>query len=105
MQSRGIEVEGKKAQKLHVFLLDNNLLDRGKKPIGKNGLVIFPVLKIPAKKMLQLKKIAKGTKGRRIEFEQHAKNPSTLKDALASKFSKKEWINFTLLFEIFFLAF
>ncbi|HZX20421.1 MAG TPA: class I SAM-dependent methyltransferase family protein [archaeon] len=89
MPSSGVKVERKSAQKVHLFLLENALLEKSLKPI-KNDEIIFPVREISQKQLVLLKKISKSISIVSMNFETRELLPKNMKDALSGKLSNEE---------------
>lgn len=90
MLNFGVLIESQNAQKVHLFLLKNNILNKDLKPQKTKDSVIFPVTKIPVKTFSKLKKIFPKLKKVKKNFSKRITKPRNMKEALVNKLSKKE---------------
>ncbi|MCH7902496.1 class I SAM-dependent methyltransferase family protein [archaeon] len=86
----GILIEKQQGQKVHSFLLKNSILNKNLKPLKNKNSVIFPVTKISHKTFSKLKKISPNIKRVKKNFGKRIAKYRNMKEALATKLSKKE---------------
>ena len=90
MDTKGIEVDKKFAQKVREFILEENILSKNRKVKSIEQKVIFPIEKISQKQLLKLKKISSSVKKVTTSFESRVVYSRTIKEALKGKLSEKE---------------
>lgn len=90
-RANGIEVTPPEAQDAHAFLLAGGLMDKTRRPVRSYSKIVFPTKKLSHAKMRELKDACKSARLVRKNFELRERGPSTLREALAKKLSKKEF--------------
>ncbi len=89
MQSLGISIEKRSAQRLHTFLTAHRLLNGQLKPLHTAETVVFALSReLNANEKRQISKL--NAKIAKKDFEQNIQKPRSLREALSGKLNEKE---------------